>query len=97
MSGEDDECSRRLSTNKITENVEKIGELIYEDLFRTIHDLTDTVEISYEVCKEILTEDLNVYHQHRQQQPLKNWLPLVCLKHYVWLCLEEIFLTYTVV
>jgi hypothetical protein len=42
-------------------NVEKIRELIHEDHRRTIHELTDTVGISYEVCKEIL-ENLNTHH-----------------------------------
>jgi hypothetical protein len=43
-----------------TENVEKTLELIHEDRRRTIHELTDTVWISYGVCQEILTEKLNM-------------------------------------
>jgi hypothetical protein len=37
----------------------KIPELIYEDRRRTIHELADTAGISYGVCQEILTENLN--------------------------------------
>jgi hypothetical protein len=61
VSAADDECSGRPSTRKTTENVEKIRELIYEDRRQTIHDLTDTAEISYGVCQEILTENLNMH------------------------------------
>jgi hypothetical protein len=39
-----DERSRRQSTNKSTENAEKIQELIHEDRRRIIHELVDTVE-----------------------------------------------------
>jgi hypothetical protein len=48
------------STSKTTENVEKIQELIHEDHRQTIHELTDTIGISYGVCQEILTENLNM-------------------------------------
>jgi hypothetical protein len=34
--------------------------LIHEDHRRTIHELADTVAISYGVCQEILTENLNM-------------------------------------
>jgi ribosomal protein S25 len=60
VSFEDEERSGRPSTSKTTENVEKIRELIHEDRHRTIHELADTVGISYGVCQEILTENLNV-------------------------------------
>jgi ribosomal protein S25 len=40
--------------------LKKIRELIHEDHCRTIHELADTVGISYGVCQEILTENLNV-------------------------------------
>jgi hypothetical protein len=40
--------------------LKKIGELIHEDRRRTISELADTVGITYEVCKEILTENFNV-------------------------------------
>jgi hypothetical protein len=53
MSVEDDERSGR-------QNVDKIRELIHEDHRRPIHELADTVGISYGVCQEILTEHLNV-------------------------------------
>jgi hypothetical protein len=45
---------------KTTENVEKIRELIHDDCSQTIHELADTVRIIYEVCQEILTENLNM-------------------------------------
>jgi hypothetical protein len=41
-------------------NVEKIWELINEDCRWTIHELSDTVGISYGVCQEILAENLNI-------------------------------------
>jgi hypothetical protein len=53
----EDERSGWPSTYKTTENVEKIWELINEVCRRTIHELTDTVGISY---GEILTENLNM-------------------------------------
>jgi hypothetical protein len=62
MSVEDDERSGRPSTSKTTENVEKIRELIREDRCQTIHELADTIGISYGVCQEILTENLNMCH-----------------------------------
>jgi hypothetical protein len=43
------------STSKTRENVEQIWELIHEDHCQTIHELADTVGISYGVCQEILT------------------------------------------
>jgi hypothetical protein len=42
------------------QNVEKNWELIHEDCRRTIHELADAVGISYGVCQEILTENLNM-------------------------------------
>jgi hypothetical protein len=47
----------------MTENVEKILEFIHEDRCRTIHELADTVGISYRVYQEILTENLNMRHR----------------------------------
>jgi transposase len=62
VSVEDDECSGRPSTSKTIENVEKIRELIHEDHRWTIHEVTNTVGISYGICQEILTENLNMRH-----------------------------------
>jgi hypothetical protein len=59
VSVENDKRSGRPSTSKTTENVEKIQELINEDCHQTIHELADTVAISYGVC-QILTENLNM-------------------------------------
>jgi hypothetical protein len=62
VSVEDDESSGQPSTSKMTENVEIIWELIHKDHRWTIHDLADTIGIRYEVCQEILTENLNMCH-----------------------------------
>jgi hypothetical protein len=59
VSVENDERSGWPSTTKTTENVERIQELIRR---HTIHEFTDTVGISYGVCQEILTENLNMCH-----------------------------------
>jgi predicted ArsR family transcriptional regulator len=50
----------RPSTSKTKENVEKIRELIHEHGHRRISELADTVGISYGVCQEILTENMNM-------------------------------------
>jgi hypothetical protein len=47
---------------KTTENVDKFLELFHEDHRQTIHELTDTTGISYGVCQEFLTENLNMCH-----------------------------------
>jgi hypothetical protein len=57
---EDDEHPGWPSTSKTTEKVEKIQELIHEDCRWTIHELADTIGISYWVYQEILTENLNI-------------------------------------
>jgi hypothetical protein len=60
VSAEDNKRTRRPSTSKTTENIEKIQELIHEDRLQAIHELADAVWISYGVCQEILTENLNM-------------------------------------
>jgi hypothetical protein len=55
----------------VKENVEKIRELIHKDHCQTIHDPADTVGISYGVCQEILTENLNRRHNAAKFAP---WL-----------------------
>jgi hypothetical protein len=55
VSVEGDKRSERPRTRKMTEDVEKIQELIKEDNRRTIHELVDTVGINYAICQEILT------------------------------------------
>jgi hypothetical protein len=62
VSVDDDEHSRRPSTSTMTENVEKIQELIHEDSCPAIHELADTIGISYGIRQEILTENLNICH-----------------------------------
>jgi hypothetical protein len=47
VSIEDDERSGRPSTTKTTENDEKVREFIHEDRRHTIHELADTVWVSY--------------------------------------------------
>jgi hypothetical protein len=61
VSVEDDECSGQPSTNKMTENVEKIRELIHKDCLQTIQGLANTAGISYGVCREIFTENFNMH------------------------------------
>jgi DNA-binding Lrp family transcriptional regulator len=61
VSAEDDEDSGQPNTSKMTESVENILELLHEDCSQTIHELTDTVGISYGVCQEILTENVNMH------------------------------------
>jgi hypothetical protein len=60
VSVEDDDHSGRPSTSKTTENVEKIRELIHEERRRTIHELADAGGISFGICQEIITENLNM-------------------------------------
>jgi hypothetical protein len=62
VSGEDDERSGRRSTRRTTKNVERNRELIHEDRRRTIHELADTVGISYGVFQGILTDNFNTRH-----------------------------------
>jgi hypothetical protein len=59
VSAEDDEHSRLPSTTRTIENVEKIRELTNKDCRRTMHELADTVVISYGVC-QILRENMNM-------------------------------------
>jgi hypothetical protein len=71
VSGEDDERSGWPSTRKTTENVEKIQELVHKYQHWTIHELADTVGISYGFC-QILTENLNmrcIAPSSQQQHP----------------------------
>jgi hypothetical protein len=56
VSVQDDERSGWPSTNKTTENIEEIRELIHEDCRLTIHELANTTGTRYGVCQEILTK-----------------------------------------
>jgi hypothetical protein len=60
VSVEDNKRSRWPSTSRTTENFEKTPELIHEDRRQIIHEFADTDGISYGVCQEILTENLNM-------------------------------------
>jgi hypothetical protein len=62
VSVEDDKRSRRPSTSKTKDNVEKIREHIHKEISQTIHELADTTGISYGVCQETLTENFNMLH-----------------------------------
>jgi hypothetical protein len=59
VSVEEDKRSRQTSTSKMKGNVEKIRKLINEDSRQTIHELADTIGISYGL-QEILKENLNM-------------------------------------
>jgi hypothetical protein len=50
----DDERSVRQRTDRMTEDIDNIRELIHEDRRRTVHELAVTVGISYGVRPEIL-------------------------------------------
>jgi hypothetical protein len=54
----------------MTENVKTYQEFINEDHRQTIHELVDTVGISYGVCQEILTGNLNKNHTAKMFVPL---------------------------
>jgi hypothetical protein len=62
VSAEDEKCSGRPSTSKMIKTAEKIQKLIHKDHHGTIHQLPDTTGISYGVCQEILTKNLNMHH-----------------------------------
>jgi hypothetical protein len=59
---EDDECSGRSSPSEMTENIEKILQLVHEDGCQNIHELAHTIGISYGVCQDMLTENFNMHH-----------------------------------
>jgi hypothetical protein len=60
VSLEVDKRSGLPSTSKTTENAEKIPELIHKGRCGAIHDLADSVRISYGYCQDILTENMNM-------------------------------------
>jgi ATP-dependent Zn protease len=82
VSVEDNDHSGQPSTGKTTENVEKIRQLINEASHRIIHELADTVGISYGVCQEVLTENLNMCRTAAKFVPrlLTNDQKQVCLE-----------------
>jgi hypothetical protein len=45
---------------KLQKMLKKILELIIKDCHQTIHELADIAGINYEVCQEILSENLNM-------------------------------------
>jgi hypothetical protein len=61
VSAGDDKCSGQPSTSKTTENFKKIQKLIHKDHCGIIHELADTIGISYGIF-QILTENLNMCH-----------------------------------
>jgi hypothetical protein len=82
---EDDEYSGWQSTSKTIENVKKFWERIHKDHRWTIHELADTVGISYAVC-QILTEKLNMHHTATQFVPLTldKWSKAAAHKRVSW-------------
>jgi hypothetical protein len=86
VSDEDDEHLGWPNTSKMTENVERIQELIHEDHLQTFHELADTAGISYGVCQEILTENVNKCHIALKFVP--RLLTNDQKQQHVYLCLE---------
>jgi hypothetical protein len=60
MSVDDEEGFGRTSIVTTTENVAKVRETILEDRQRTIHDVCNTVGLSYGTCQRILSDELNM-------------------------------------
>ena len=58
--------------SKTNEIVEKVHELVLEDRRRTIRQLSDMVGISYRICQEILTQDLNMRRVAAKFVPRQN-------------------------
>jgi hypothetical protein len=85
VSHEDDERSGQPSTRKMTENAEKIWELIHEGRRWTIHELAETIGIGYGVCQGILTEFENAPHCHEVcSLTLDKWSKAAARKHGSW-------------
>jgi hypothetical protein len=60
----------------MTENVEKIRELINEDCRQTIHELADTIEMSYGVYQAVVIENLSMHRfAPSSQQPAHPHVP----------------------
>jgi hypothetical protein len=78
VSVEHNECSGWPSTCQMTENVEKIQELIHEDRRWIIHELADMVGISYGVC-QILRKNFNMHciapSSRKCTRPTHAWRP----------------------
>jgi hypothetical protein len=72
----------------MAENVEKIRELIQEDCRRTIHELADTVGISYGVCQEILLVTENLNRRHIAAKFVPQFLTNDQKQRHVNVCLE---------
>jgi len=62
MNVEDHPHSRRPSTSRTNENVEKIREKINEDRRYTIDEISEAIGVSWSSCQHILTVDLNMRH-----------------------------------
>jgi hypothetical protein len=76
---------------QMTENVEKIWELMHEDRRQTIHELADMVGISYGVCQEILTENLNMCCTAAKFVPpiLDKWSKATGCKRVSWAVIAQ--------
>lgn len=57
---EDDQRLGRPSTAITPENITKIREIIHQDRRQTIHDVAETVGLSYGTCQRVLSGELNM-------------------------------------
>ena len=57
-----DEHTGRTTSCTTPETVARIQELIRKDRRRTIRDIAEEVEVGYETCQRVLTEELGMHH-----------------------------------
>jgi len=57
---DDDEQSRRPSTSTTPENIAQVRDAIFADSRETIHDVCETVGLSYGTVQRILADNLNM-------------------------------------
>ena len=60
MSVNDDKRSGQPLTGTTTENLAKMQEAILDNQRQMIHDVCNTVRLSYGMCQQILSDDLNI-------------------------------------
>jgi hypothetical protein len=58
---DEEECSGWPSTVTMTKNVAKVQEAVMGDQWRTIHDVCNTVGLSYEIRQWILSDEFNMW------------------------------------
>jgi len=59
---DDDEHTGRPRICTTVETVARIQELVHQDRRRTIHEIAEEVEIGYDTCQRVLTEELGMHH-----------------------------------